>query len=77
MNEEEIILESGKQYNLSNLIELLTEAKDRWGDKTVWIRNKNTDSFYQPITLRLHEGFEYHDLSTGKNGCMTDSVYIE
>ena len=77
MNAKRINLDSGASYTLSELIALLTAAKERWGNKEVWIRNQNTDSFYQPITLCLHEGFEYHDLATGKMDHMEDTVCIE
>ena len=77
MNAEKMKLESGTSCNLSTLIGLLTEAKNRWGDKAVWIHDWHTDSFYLPAALCLHEGFDYHDMADGKMDCMEDTVCIE
>lgn len=77
METNEIKLGNNMPCTLSQLIGLLAAAKERWGDKVVWIHDEHSDSFYQPEALRLHEGFDYHDMADGKMARMEDTVCIE
>ena len=72
---EAIELNVDRQYTISDLIQLLKEAKKLWGDKEVLIHESNLDIIGGFGTLYLHHGFDHRE-ECGEQNYMDDTICI-
>lgn len=68
-------LDKDEQYKISELIELLKAAQEKFGDKTILFHNMNNDTIGGFSHVYLHHGFDERD-KYGEDYFEEDSICI-